>query len=74
MSRDEIRRAALALTPAERVALSVELLESLEPSDGDVEAAWIAEAARRDAELERGDVTAVDAAEVLAEFGVRLDP
>jgi hypothetical protein len=74
MSRDEIRRAALALSREERIALSVELLEIDEPPEQGVDAAWLAEAARRDDELERGEVVGIDADAVLAELGVRLEP
>lgn len=74
MSREEILQAALALPPDERVRLSVELLESVEPAEGGLSAAWLAEIERRDAALARGEVETVDADEVLAEYGMRLDP
>jgi putative addiction module component (TIGR02574 family) len=74
MSREEILRAAMTLPREERIALSVELLESLEPVEEGVEEAWRAEIERREAALERGEEKLVDAEEVLAEYGLRLDP
>jgi putative addiction module component (TIGR02574 family) len=74
MSREEILRAAMTLPREERIALSVELLESLEPVEEGVEEAWRAEIERREAALERGEEQLVDADEVLAEYGLRLDP
>lgn len=74
MSREEILQAALALPPDERVRLSVELLDSVEPDEGGLSAEWLAEIERRDAALARGEVETVDADEVLAEYGMRLDP
>lgn len=74
MSRAEILQAALALSAEERIRLSVELLESVVPQEGDLSPAWLAEIERREAELARGEVETVDADEVFAEFGLRLDP
>jgi putative addiction module component (TIGR02574 family) len=74
MSREELLRAALALPPDERVRLSVELLDSVEPVAGGLSPAWLAEIERRDAELAAGAADTVDADEVLAEYGLRLDP
>lgn len=74
MSRHEILQAALALPPEERVALSVELLESLDPTDDGVDEAWNVEVARRIAEIERGEAELVDADEVFREFGLRFSP
>jgi len=74
MSREEILQAALALSPKDRVALCVELLESLEPADDGVEEAWNVEIARRLAAIDRGEATLVDADEVFGEVGLRLDP
>ena len=74
MSRHEILQAALALPPDERVALSVELLESLDPTDDGVDEAWNVEVARRIAEIERGEAELIDADEVFREFGLRFSP
>ena len=74
MSRAEILAAALTLEPSERIALSVELLESVEAVDddvqADVQAAWETEAERRVEEIERGEAETVSAEEVFARFGL----
>jgi putative addiction module component (TIGR02574 family) len=73
MSRADILAAALALEPSERVALSVELLESLETVEDaadDIEAAWGAEIDRRVEEIDRGQAEGVPADEVFARFGL----
>jgi len=74
MSRAEILQAALALSAEERIRLSVELLESVVPEEGGLGPEWLAEIERRDAAADRGEEELVDADEVLAEFGLRLDP
>ena len=52
---------ALALTTDERARLAARLIESLEPDDdGDVEAVWRVEVARRLRELDEGTVETVD--------------
>lgn len=69
MSREQIRQAALALDPDERVALAVELFESLEPETPAVEDAWEAEIDRRVEEVERGTARLVPAEEVFRRVG-----
>ncbi|MGQ0570049.1 MAG: addiction module protein [Armatimonadota bacterium] len=55
---------ALKLSPEERAALAVSLLESLEDVvDEDAEAAWAAEIAKRIQELDSGEVAPVPWAE-----------
>jgi putative addiction module component (TIGR02574 family) len=59
--QDEIR----ALSTPEKEALLRALWEDLDgPSDRDVDAAWLAEAQRRDDELENGTAQALPADEV----------
>lgn len=71
MSRAEILAAALALEPSERVALSVDLLESLEAVEGDdVDTAWGTEIDRRVDELERGEAETISAEEVFGRLGL----
>lgn len=73
MSRADILAAALALEPTERVALSIDLLESLEAVEDaltDVEAAWETEIDRRVEEIERGEDEGVPAEEVFARYGL----
>ena len=56
-----------ALAPEDRERLVDELLESLnEPAAAELNAAWETEIERRLAEYDRGDVQAIDAAEVFA--------
>lgn len=77
MSRADILAAALALEPSERVALSIDLLESLEAVEddsNDIEAAWEAEIDRRVEEIERGEVESVPAEEVFARYGLTFWP
>ncbi|MBC8071739.1 MAG: addiction module protein [Deltaproteobacteria bacterium] len=65
MSQEELLRAAIALTPDARIALSVAILESLEPSETDVEASWDEELERRADRLDSGEGVLVDGAQVL---------
>jgi len=58
---DALLHAALALSSKERAKLAHGLLRSLDgPADGDADAAWTAEIARRARELDDGSVEAVD--------------
>ena len=66
LTRDQIRSAALQLDPAEREALAEELLLSIGDADRDaIDAAWLAEAHRRDAEYRAGKTCAKPANEVI---------
>ena len=59
LSRQQIKDAALRLEPGEREALAEELLLSIQEADRErVDAAWLAEARRRDAAYRAGNVTA----------------
>lgn len=69
MSREQIRQAALVMDPDERVALAVELFESLEPEASGVEQAWEAEIDRRVEEVEQGSARLVPAEEVFRRVG-----
>lgn len=52
MTLDQLRSAALALDPKQRESLAEELLFSINESDSaKIDAAWLAEARRRDADL-----------------------
>ena len=62
----ELEAQALELSPEERAELADRLLGSLY-GDPDIDAAWDAEIARRIAQLDRGEVKALDGEEVLAE-------
>lgn len=63
----EVLREALSLTPEDRAALAVQLLESLDGEpDPDVEEAWSAEIHRRVDEIRAGTAELVDADDVFA--------
>jgi putative addiction module component (TIGR02574 family) len=59
LTREQIKTAALQLAPAEREALAEELLLSIDEADRhSIDAAWLAEARRRDADLAAGRTSA----------------
>ena len=63
---EEIKNAALALSPEARVMLAEHLLKSLNGEDQQrIDKLWAEEAERRDKELENGVRTAVPGAEVM---------
>ncbi|MDE0392373.1 MAG: addiction module protein [Rhodospirillales bacterium] len=65
MDPKTLQKAALSLPPDDRAALAEKLLSSLdEPSEADLERAWLSVAARRARELDRGDVQAIPEEEV----------
>ena len=71
MTIDELTREALTLDPPSEVHIAHRLLDSLdELSEAEVEQLWLAEAARRDAEIDGGAV-AYPADEVLARARAR---
>lgn len=64
----EIEQELLHLPQAERARLAHRLIVSLDedvPADEGVEATWIEEIKRRDAEIERGDVQTISAEEAM---------
>jgi putative addiction module component (TIGR02574 family) len=65
MDIETLRREALTLPPEKRAELAEQLLSSLEPlSDTELERLWFAEAARRAAEIDRGNARRYPAEEV----------
>jgi hypothetical protein len=59
LNKSQIKAAALELDPAEREALAEELLLSLSDEESQaIDAAWLAEARRRDAAFAAGSVLA----------------
>jgi putative addiction module component (TIGR02574 family) len=69
MSKDEIFRAALALSEDARAELAGQLLDSLDESDEDeeeIERLWALEAEDRIAAYERGEIEAIPVEEFLA--------
>lgn len=72
MSWEELKSEALKLSVQQRVALAKELLASLdELTDQEIEALWIEEAQRRDAELADA-ARGIPAGDVLARARARL--
>jgi hypothetical protein len=66
MTKEQIRTAALQLDPADREALAEELLLSIGDADREaVDAAWLAEVARRDADFVAGKTGAKPVAAVI---------
>jgi hypothetical protein len=64
----EIEQELLNLPQAERARLAHRLIVSLDedvPADEGVEAAWLEETRRRDAEIERGEVEPIPADEAM---------
>jgi hypothetical protein len=64
----EIEQELLGLPEAERARLAHRLIVSLDADvrhDDGVEAAWLEEAKRRDAEIERGEVQTIPAEEAM---------
>lgn len=73
LSLAELEKQAMGLPLPDRARLITSLIASLDSADeGDVEAAWVAEAERRLAEFESGKVKAVPADEVLKEARRKL--
>lgn len=67
--RVDILASDAALLPKEdRLALVERIMETVYPTDPDVDAAWIQECEARMAAYERGEVETFDADEVLAEL------
>jgi putative addiction module component (TIGR02574 family) len=65
MSLSRIREEIQELSDSDKEALLRELLEELDgPADADVDAAWLAEAQRRSAEIDAGIVQCIPAEEV----------
>lgn len=64
-SIESIRAAALQLQPEARVELTHALVESLSGlSEAEIADLWLAEAERRDAEMESGAIVGIPGAEV----------
>jgi putative addiction module component (TIGR02574 family) len=66
LTREQIKTAALQLAPSEREALAEELLLSIDEADRQsIDAAWLAEARRRDGDLAAGRTAAKPVDEVI---------
>ena len=72
MSYEEIVAAALALPQEARAMLTERLIESLDAEDqARIDELWLAEAERRDREIEEGKVTAIPGEEVMEKLRSR---
>ena len=69
---DDLFTQALTLSVPERAALAHQLLHSLEPEDPDAEDAWADEIQARSDALHRGEFTARDWREALADIRKQL--
>lgn len=66
MTRDEILKAALALSHDDQAVILHHLLQSMKaPMDPEIERAWAEELEKRLAAYDRGEIEAIDAEEVL---------
>lgn len=68
---EEIEAAALQLAPAERAHLAERLLVSLDEDD-EILAAWVTEAEHRADAFDRGEMSAIDFDEAIAQARARL--
>jgi putative addiction module component (TIGR02574 family) len=69
----ELKEKASRLSEAERAALALSLIESLDgPPDPDVEEAWRIEIERRVGEIDRGEAQLIPGDEVFARVRRRL--
>ena len=65
---ETVMKAVARLAPEERIELVQRIMQSVDPTQPAVDAAWLAEAKERIAAYERGEVETFDADEVLAEL------
>ena len=56
MIAKELQAQTLSLNPIDKIRLVEILLESLDKSDSEIEAAWVAESERRYAAYKRGEI------------------
>jgi len=66
-----ISRAALSLSPSDRLELVEQLLESLDVPDQSIDRLWAAEADERLTAYRRGEIEAVPVATVLAKYAAQ---
>jgi putative addiction module component (TIGR02574 family) len=72
ISAKDLYEQALSLDETDRATLANLILESLEPTDPDAEAAWAEEIKRRLKELEDGSVETVSWADVRSKLAAKL--
>ena len=66
---EKLLREALRLDPVERATLIEELLSSLDKPDAELDAKWAREAEDRVCAYRAGEIEAIPANEIFAEFG-----
>ena len=65
---DILAREVARLEPAERLMLIERILETVHPTNPEIDKAWLAEAEDRWSAYQRGEMEAFDADEVIAEL------
>lgn len=70
MSTDELLEKAKSLPATQQLKLVEDLLDALDHPDGDIDAAWAAEARDRLAAYRSGEVKAIPLEDVLAKYRV----
>ena len=74
LSIESIQQAALGLQPAARAQLTHALVQSLARlPESEISGLWLAEAERRDAEMESGQIAGVPGDEVFRRLYARYD-
>jgi putative addiction module component (TIGR02574 family) len=69
LNKEQIRDAAMKLQPVEREILAEELLLSIDSNEREkIDAAWLVEVRRRDAEFSQGKISAKPVEEILAQL------
>jgi putative addiction module component (TIGR02574 family) len=75
LKKEQIRIEAMKLDPADREALAEELLLSIDEDGRDaIDAAWLAEAKRRDAAFQKGKTAAKPVESVIERLKSRVTP
>ena len=73
LTKEEIRTAALELNPKEREALAEELLLSIaDHESAQIDAAWLEEIRKREAEFEAGRMTAIPAHQAIEAIAQKI--
>ena len=72
ISKDELMSEAVSLPVEIRLQLVEKLLESLNPSNKDIDKLWATEVERRIAEIDRGEVETVQGDDVFRKLNDRL--
>ena len=71
---ETVMKAAARLAPEEQIELVQRIMQSVDPTRPEIDAAWLGEARERIAAYERGEVETFDADEVIAELRGKRTP